>query len=205
MMAGMFTAIVPAAGSSRRMGAPKLLLPFGATTVLGATVAALRSGGCARVLVVTAPGDDALRTACAALGCDTAVNPDPTRGMLSSLWTGIEALRAVLREAAGDELSGIAVSPGDLPRLAPSTVGAVLGALTGGTVLAWPRQGERNGHPLAIAAEVVPEIFTLDLAAGLRVLRDRHAGSAAVVRVTDPGCVEDVDTPEDYRALLDAD
>jgi molybdenum cofactor cytidylyltransferase len=205
MIAAMITALVPAAGASRRMGAPKLLLPFGTTTVLGATVAALQAGGCGRVVVVTAPGDDTLRTACVALGCDTAVNPDPTRGMLSSLWAGIEALGTLARGNTHDALTGLAVSPGDLPRLAPATVSAVLGALARGAALAWPRQGARNGHPLAIATAVVPEVFTLDLATGLRALRDRHAGASTVVEVADPGCVEDVDTPADYKALLDAD
>ncbi len=193
----MSTAIVPAAGSSRRMGAPKLLLPYGATTVLGATVAALRGGGCARVLVVTAPGDDALRAAAAALGCAVAANPDPARGMLSSLWAGLEALRG--EHGAWTDL---AVAPGDLPRLTPGTVRTVLAALAGGAALAWPRHGGRNGHPLAIAGALVPEILTLDLAAGLRALRDRHRDASAVVDVADAGCVEDVDTPDDYRALL---
>ena len=198
----VITAIVPAAGASRRMGTPKLLLPWNGTSVLGATVAALRSGGCARVLVVTAPGDDALRAACAALGCEVAVNPDPARGMLSTLWAGIATLAGA--GVAAGVLPTIAVAPGDLPRLSPATVSAVLGALAAGATLAWPRHGGQNGHPLAIASDAVPEILTLTLSDGLRALRDRHAQASTVVEVTDAGCVEDVDTPADYRALLDA-
>lgn len=189
-------ALVPAAGASRRMGRPKLLLPYAGGTVLGATVAALRAGGCDRVLLVTAPGDAPLARFAGTSGCLLAVNPTPERGMLSTLWAGLAAL------GAGG--SPLLVAPGDLPRLAPATVAAVVAALDDGAALAWPRCAGRNGHPLGIAARLVGEIATLDPAVGLRQLRDRHAATSRTVDVDDRGCVDDVDTPEDYAALAPA-
>ena len=54
----MIAALVPAAGSSSRMGQPKLLLKFDGMSMIGRLVAALRKGGARRVVVI-APPDDA--------------------------------------------------------------------------------------------------------------------------------------------------
>ena len=59
-------AIVPGAGASRRMGRPKLLLPYADGTVLGALVDALRVAGTSPIVVVAAADDAELRAWCAA-------------------------------------------------------------------------------------------------------------------------------------------
>ena len=207
------TAIVPAAGRSRRMGRPKLLLPLGGGTVLGATLAALAAGGAGRLVVVRRPDDRALADWLggeaageigrrAGLAVDAvppllaAVNPSPERGMLSSILAGLDSLGASAGEGA------LLVCPGDLPALSAGTVAAVLAALErSGTALPVPVHGGRRGHPLAIAPRRVPEIPTLDLDVGLRQLLDRHPDEILEVPVDDPGCVRDVDTPEDYEDL----
>ena len=87
------------------------------------------------------------------------------------------------------------------PALRPDTIRRVIAALRGGALLAQPRYEGRNGHPLGIAASLLPEIFTLDLARGLKQLRERHAAQLVELDVDDAGAVLDVDTPEDFRAL----
>ena len=88
----MTLAIVPAAGASRRMGAPKLLLPFEKTTIVHALVAALRAGGASPVVLVTAPDDEEMQRTMVAAGCRVVVNPAPERGMLSTIREGIASL-----------------------------------------------------------------------------------------------------------------
>src|SRR5260370_3045670 len=61
-------AIVPAAGHSRRMGRPKLLLPLGASTVIARMLAVLARPEIEATLVVVRPGDEPLRAAVAACG-----------------------------------------------------------------------------------------------------------------------------------------
>jgi len=218
----MPVAVVPAAGASRRMGRPKLLLPVeGGETVVGATVRPLVEGGADRICLVIGPleggrGDrDARRLRDWALGRDltVAVNPDPERGMLSSILEGIAALGGAETLAAAGQI--LLVTPADLPGLRPSTVRAVLRALSRdpardrerkAPVLAVPvvTQGTRarRGHPLAIAPRLLPEVAGLDLhaAGGLRQLLDRHPDEILEVEVDDPGCIHDVDTPEEYNA-----
>jgi len=217
------------------MGRPKLLLPFGEGTVLGATLAALAGGGARRIAVVARPDDPRLagwlagpaaeelaarlRGAGAVAGGElpelvVAVNPDPERGMLTSVLAGLDALGGgstreggVLRPA-----EPLLVCPADLPALSPGTVAAVLAALaatvpgTGARParlpgLAVPVHAGRRGHPLAVAPRLVPEIPGLDPAVGLRQLLERHPDELAEVPVDDPGCVRDLDTPEDYEDL----
>ncbi|HEX2251969.1 MAG TPA: nucleotidyltransferase family protein [Thermoanaerobaculia bacterium] len=193
------TAIVPAAGFSRRMGRPKLLLPFGATSVVGALVGALRAGGVGRVVLVTAPAAAELAAWARAAGLVVAVNGAPERGMLSSIRCGLEALGGGGAVAAAG--APLLVSPADLPALAAETVRRVIAAVAAGAALAVPVHAGRRGHPLGIAAALTPEIEGLDPEVGLRQLVERRAGELVEVAVDDPGAVRDVDTPEDYRCL----
>ena len=196
----MALAVLPAAGASRRMGRPKLLLPYGQTTIVGSLVAALRRAGVAHIALVTAPGDAALRAWAEEAGLVAAVNPDPSRGMLSSIRAGIEALGGPLALAAGAE--PLLVVPADLPALQPATVRTLLAAMSGADApLAVPVHDGRRGHPLAIAPALVPEVWDLDLEVGLKQLLERHAGEVLEVVVDDRGAVVDVDTPEDYWGL----
>jgi molybdenum cofactor cytidylyltransferase len=214
----MTLAIVPAAGSSRRMGRPKLLLPWGATTVLGAVVAALRGAGVEAPLLVLGPAGagsavggpagtgsaqaEPLRAWAAAAGLPIAENPYPERGMLSSIQAGLDALGG--GEALARRGEVLLVCPADLPALRASTVRGLLAGLhAAGAPLALPRHRGRNGHPLAIAPHLLPEIAHLDPAIGLRQLRDRHAAQLLALDVDDPGCVADVDTPGDYAGVSD--
>ena len=198
-------AVVPAAGASRRMGRPKLSLPWGGRggTVVGAVVEALVAGGAGRVALVVGPPADEVAAELAAWGrrrgLTVAENPHPERGMLSSILCGVAAL------GGADDLrrrhTALLITPADLPALAPPTVAAVAAAVRAGAPLAVPLHHGRRGHPLGIAPPLLPEIAALDLAAGLRQLVDRHAAAVVEVPVDDPGCVYDVDTPEDYRRL----
>lgn len=180
------------------MGQPKLLLPFRGSTVVGSTVQALRAGGASGIVLVAAPGDEALRGWAADAGLRVAINPDPERGMLSSIVEGIAALGGT----AGLARHGLPllVAPADLPALNPATVATLL-RLAEDAPLAVPSYRGRRGHPLRISPELIPEIPTLRLDVGLRELLDRHP--VREIEVDDPGAVRDVDTPEDYRSLLE--
>lgn len=199
-------AIIPAAGASRRMGRPKLLLPYRGGTVLGAVVAALRAAGAAPIVVAAAAADAELRAWCAgegaaaAGGLRLALNPAPERGMLSSILAGLAALGGAGQLARRD--ASLLVCPGDLPALRPDTVTELLRRQhAAGAGLAVPIHHGRRGHPLVIAPALIPEINSLDPGRGLRHLLDLHAGDLLAVKIDDPGCVADLDTPEDYGRL----
>lgn len=180
------------------MGRPKLLLPFGGSTVVGSLIQALRAGGISEIVLVTAPGDEALRAWGEAAGVRVAVNPEPERGMLSSIIEGIAALGGAAELARRG--APLLVAPADLPALSPATVSAVLRAAA---PLAVASYRGRRGHPLRISPELIPEIESLDLSVGLRELLDRHPAGVREIEVDDPGAVRDVDTPEEYQSLVE--
>ena len=200
------TAIVPAAGASRRMGRPKLLLPYDGGTVLGTLLGTLRGAGVAPIVVVAAAGDAELRAWCETLAPRPilALNPAPERGMLSSILEGVAALGGARHLATRG--APLLVTPGDLPGLRPSTVVELLRRRqTAAAGLAVPVYRGRRGHPLALAPDLIPEIAALDPARGLRHLLDLHPGRLLEVEVDDPGCVADLDTPRDYERLAAID
>lgn len=190
----MTVAVLPGAGASRRMGRPKLLLPYRGGTLVGSVVEALRGGGVSTIVLVTSPGDEDLRAWAREAGVVAAVNPAPERGMLSSIREGIAAL--------GRTGEILLVSPADLPALRPETVSTLVRRMEEtGAPLALPVYQGRRGHPMAIAPALIPEIDTLDPDVGLKQLRDRHEDLLFELEVEDPGVVEDVDTPEDYEKI----
>jgi glycerophosphoryl diester phosphodiesterase len=194
----MAVAILPAAGASRRMGRPKLLLPFRGRPLIAGVTEALRRAGVHDIVLVTAPDDEELRAWAREAGLLLAVNPDPERGMLSSIREGIAAAGGTTALAERGET--LLVSPADLPNLGAGTVGALLrGMAETGAPLGVPVYRGKRGHPLAISPALIPEIETLDADVGLKQLRDRHEAELLEVEVNDPGTVQDVDTPEDYR------
>jgi CTP:molybdopterin cytidylyltransferase MocA len=179
------------------MGRPKLLLPWGAGTVLGATVAALLGGGARFVVVAIAPGGP-LADWPAPEGVRLVVNPDPAPGMLSSILAGL----AVVADPGGSAPDPLLVCPADLPALRAATVATLLAAYRaqGGVVV--PRHGRRRGHPLLIAPgwqRRIPELASGE--GGLRRILELAAGAVHEVAVDDPGTIRDVDTPEDYERL----
>jgi molybdenum cofactor cytidylyltransferase len=196
----MPAALLPAAGASRRMGRPKLLLPYRGTSLVGAVVAALRQAGADPIALVASAERTDLLDFARQEGLVAAVNPDPERGMLSSIWEGLAALGGA--EALARSGEALLVCPADLPALRASTVGELLRRQAEARApLAVPVFRGKRGHPLAIAPALIPEIATLDLEVGLRQLLERHAAEVLEVEVPDEGAVEDVDTPEDYARL----
>src|SRR5438093_840978 len=85
-------ALVLAAGRSSRMGSPKALLALDGRSFLAWIAATLAAGGVRDVVVVTAPDGAAIAAEGARLGARIVINPDPARGMLSSVTTGLVAL-----------------------------------------------------------------------------------------------------------------
>src|SRR5262245_54859464 len=91
-----FGVIILAAGASSRMGRPKLLLPWGETSVLAHLIGQWQSLQAEQVAVVCTESDRAIQEELDLLGFPTAeriFNPAPERGMFSSIqsaarWAG---------------------------------------------------------------------------------------------------------------------
>jgi molybdenum cofactor cytidylyltransferase len=182
--AGPFDCIVLAAGASRRMGRSKLYLSFGGRTLIETTVGNAR-GAEARVIVVARPEDDRLAEL---LGGDADIvrNPDPERGMISSLR---EALPLVSAER-------FFFIPADMPLVGSGVYRAMAALGAAGPVI--PRTRGRSGHPVLRPSRLIPAIMALGEG---RTLKELIAASGAVyLDVEDDSVLADIDTMADYEA-----
>ena len=180
--------VVLAAGASSRMGTPKALLDAGGRTFVAAIAQAARAAGVQSIVVVLGPPHDAAIRA--ALGADLIVanNPQPERGMLSSVQAGVRALPPV---------DATLIWPVDNPAVKQETVRAVLAG--GETVI--PTHGGRGGHPLRVPASRFAELLAIDSPLGLRALIQAQPSTVVRLAVDDPSILIDVDTPEDLKRL----
>ncbi len=199
MSEAISVAVIPAAGRSTRMGRSKAELPYRGATVIEATLRALGRGGVDQACVVLAPGSTLRDTLPGDGFIRTRENPEPERGMLSSVVEGLLELGGARSLAQRGAV--LVVCPVDFPALRGSTVAAVIQAIENGAELAVPVHAGRRGHPLAICPRLIPAIPELDLEVGLRQLLDHHAAAVVEVAVEDPGIHLNVNTPEDYRRL----
>lgn len=193
-------ALVLAAGSGRRLGGlpkaalaaeePFLLAPPRGDTFVRRVTWVARTAGCARVLVVAGePHLLATRRASEEAGVDAILlNPDPSRGMASSIAVGLAALNPAAVDVA-------LVWPVDHPWVAPATVARILAAATRQRIVV-PRHAGRGGHPTAFGATIWPELLAgHELPEGARHVVRRDPRRVVSLEVDDPGAVRDFDTP----------
>ncbi|RPJ81433.1 MAG: hypothetical protein EHM13_10425, partial [Acidobacteria bacterium] len=119
---GVLAGVILAAGNSSRMGVAKALLPVGARgeSFLARIVSVYRLAGVQTVAVVVGPSGRTIREAAGALAPPVlvAVNSFPSRGQLSSLVVGLDALE----EALPHRIEAAVVMPVDMPLVAVETV-----------------------------------------------------------------------------------
>ena len=188
----MIAGIVLSAGRSTRMGQPKALLRLEGRTFLDRAIDVLRSGGCAEVHAVV--GLDAeVREAARASGAALVVNDATDSEQIDSLRLGISAL-AESTEAA-------LVLPVDVPGVEGEVVRSLIETYRRTRApIVIPTAGGRHGHPVLFSRPIWDELFAVDLPEGARTVVHRHEDRVEVPVDVLPA---DVDTPADYRRLLE--
>ena len=184
-------ALILAAGSSRRMGTQKLLLPFREKTIIETVIDNVLQSGVDGVMVVLGADHDRIRKIVDPLPVEVCFNENHESGMLSSVMCGFRSLP----ENTGTAL----VFLGDQPGIPPQVTDAILKAYDEslhGIVI--PVYDHRRGHPLLVDMKYKREIEKLDLETGLRSLMHLFPKDVLEVEVNEPGILVDIDTREDY-------
>ena len=197
---GMPPGVILAAGDSTRMGSPKALLrtPDGRTFIRAITET-FAAAGISDMVVVTGRDHDRIVEALADAQLPVppliARNPNPARGQLSSLLTGMDAVVNSGTEALVVTLVDVPLLTADIVRLVVSEWERTRAPIVR------PAIGERHGHPVVFDRRVFPELRTAPHDVGAKSVVRGHAAEVLNVPVTDEGCLVDVDTPGDYKAL----
>ncbi len=192
-----FAAVILAAGSSSRMGRPKLSLPFQGESLIRRTVLTALAAGCSPVAVVLGAFAAEYQPLIADLPIRVVLNPNWESGMGSSLRCGVAAIQNADPDGAGtflltadqpfvsaDLLRGMREAIGDAP---------TLGCRYAGTV----------GVPALFRRSRFEALLTCDDTVGARKLL-RSTGEAPSAYDFPQGSF-DVDTPEAYAELLKFD
>jgi molybdenum cofactor cytidylyltransferase len=182
------------------MGSPKALLPSpDGRPFVTRIVQTLQEAGIVDLVVVTGRDHDALVEVLSRGPSVPLIvrNPEPSRGQLSSLLIGMDAVVRPDTEA-------ILVTLVDVPMVAVSTVTRV--------VTAWERTrapivrpaiGDRHGHPVIFDRALFAALRGAPLDAGAKSVVRAHENDLVNVPVDDEGCLVDLDTPEEYKRLID--
>ena len=192
-------AILLAAGESSRMGQLKALLPWRDTTLLEYQLHSLLDAGVGRVIVVLGHDADRLKPLVeSADGASWTVNPDYLQGKTTSLKTGVAAL-------AGQQVSDVLLLNVDQPRSADTVRTLLERHLASSYRITIPTHGGKGGHPILIAAELIPELAEIEEESlGLKAVVRRHADATEPFELDDPSVLLDLNTPEQYQKALDS-
>jgi len=174
------------------MGFPKPLLPFGKSTFLEHIIALHRAIGLP-VHVVLGEHRERIQAEIDLSETTVLVNPAPELGQLSSLQVSIRQLGAS---------TALLVHPVDHPAVLRETLGLLVeNAVAFPGRLVFPVHRSRKGHPVVFPQALFPEILAAALDKGARAVVQRHPELLQPVIVEDPGVLQNIDTPEAYRAL----
>jgi len=187
----MIWAIILAAGESRRMGEPKLLLPFGGKTIIETVVNNAVQSKADGVLVVLGSSAEEIAGQIKNFPAKTSVNPNFRQGMLSSIQWGFESMPEGTR--------AVLVMLADQPMIPSSVIDRVIDAYrkTEKSIVL-PVYNKRRGHPILIDMKHRDEVKQISPDTGLRALIHNHAEDILEVDVDAPGILRDIDTLEDY-------
>ena len=185
-------AVILSGGSSRRMGTPKALLPYQGETFLDRLIGVFAEV-CAPVIVVLGEHADVIRTGIArAAEAQFVVNPDPERGMLSSLQCGMALVPKTVQAAM--------FLPVDHPHLQQATVSTL--AVQFRAPVTVPTYSGEHGHPVCIARQLIDELLALPVTAKASDVIHRHVDRTLYIEVADAAVVTDVDDPAAYADLV---
>jgi molybdenum cofactor cytidylyltransferase len=192
----MISAIILAAGESKRMGQPKMLLPWGDTTVLGQVISTYRSAGVRDFVVITGGAHEHVEKLVQEYGAHSVFNQDYAGGeMLSSIQQG---LRFLLSERPGVEAALIGL--GDQPQVRAEVVRRICDRFRESEPgLVMPSYRMKRGHPWIVARSLWEELLRFESPQSPREFLNEHADKIAYVEVDSPSILSDLDTPQDYE------
>jgi molybdenum cofactor cytidylyltransferase len=187
-------AVVLAAGMSRRMGQPKVLLPWTQhKTIIEHILEQLVLARVDHIVVVTGYRAVEVRKLAVKAGVEVVYNDKYESGeMLSSLKAGLKAMP--------DNIAAAMVVLGDQPSIQPKTITQVMMAYAegAGEIIA-PSYQMRRGHPILIDRRYWQEILNLPDGGAPRDVINAHQDKVHHVVMDNDSVLRDVDTPQDYQ------
>lgn len=192
-MVPLISAIILAAGESRRMGKPKQLMPLGKTTILERTVENFLNSKVYDVIVVVGYRAEEVISLIANRPVAVVVNSAYRDGMSTSIVAGLSLI--------GDKTQGVMLALADQPFVDSQTINRlieVFGAHNKG--IAIPVYQGQRGHPVIFTIRYKEELLALKGDIGGRQIINQHPDDVLEVTVDCEGICIDLDTVDSYKS-----
>lgn len=176
------------------MGKPKLLLPWGETTVLGQTIANVKASNVDDVLLVTGGYWAQVNEIAKRYFVPTVYNPDFATGeMVSSLKSAVSRLNS----------DGMLVVLGDMPLIEANIINQIIDAYQQlkGQIIA-PTFDEKQGHPVLFDASLFSQILALPADSTPRQIMKHNQDKLYKLALQTDTILFDLDTKEAYEEGL---
>ncbi len=188
----MVWALILAAGESRRMGSPKLLLPFKNQTIIETVVNNTIRSDVDKTLMILGCNAGEIADKIEHFSIEISVNPHFQKGMLSSIQWGLKHIPEMA--------IAVMIVLGDQPSIPVYVFNRLIGMYRKtGKPIVLPVYNHKRGHPILIDIALKHEVLRLGPEEGLHTIIHNHADDIVEVEVDAPGIARDVDTMEDYQ------
>jgi molybdenum cofactor cytidylyltransferase len=193
----MISAILLAAGESKRMGRPKQLLEWQGKTLLRHVLENLINSTVDEIILVLGHEAEAIQKSLTAFQIKIVINLDYQQGMASSLRQGLLAMDP------GSEAFLVLLA--DQPGIGPEIINQIIREFQ----RADPRRGIARpvyrglqGHPVLIGIRYLHEALQLQGDVGARQILMNHPEDILEIEVDQEGILKDIDTPEEYQKYV---
>lgn len=188
-------AIILAAGESKRMGSPKMLLQYKGKTIIENVIDNVTASEADKTLLVLGSYGDEILKVIGVLPVKHCYNENYKLGMLSSVKCGFNFLPGVTGAAL--------IFLGDQPMIGTDIINIVIEAYRReGKGIVMPVFKNKRGHPVLIDLKYRKEVENLDPEEGLRGLARKFGDDVLEVKVNTQDILKDIDTREDYNNEL---
>ncbi len=197
----MITAIVLAAGESRRMGsANKLLLPFGETTLIERVVHTVCQSDAGGVIVVLGHEAEGIRAVLDGHDVVFVENDRYREGMTTSIHAGVRA--------ASPEATGFMICLSDLPLIEPEELNRLIEVFKEATrdderPIVVPTFEGRRGNPVLFPVHYKTHLLDHKGLMGCKEIVKQNPDNVLEVAMATDHVLRDVDTMEAYQRLVD--
>jgi molybdenum cofactor cytidylyltransferase len=189
------TAIVLAAGMSRRMGTPKQLLRFGDRMLLELTLENVRNSAADPIVLVLGYAAEEIQQKIPTDRLKVIINPAYQEGMASSLRGGLAAV--------DQEAQGALIVLADQPCIRPATLNALIEHhRKHRPQIVIPTYRGFRGNPVLLDRSVFPEVMAITGDVGCRAIFGSHTENIEKLEVNDPGILLDIDTDSDLETVI---
>ena len=187
--------VILAAGTSRRMGRFKPLLPYENKPLLQHIVDAATRSRLDHIIVVLGFRQQIIQNQLKLSGLQVVLNEDYRSGQSSSMKAG---LTAVPKSSCG-----ALFLLGDQPLITPSIINLLLDSYQQLPArIFYPIFQGKRGNPVLFDRFLFPELLQVSGDKGGRATFEKHQADTKAIVVSDPGVLFDVDTPLDYQKLI---